>query len=535
MWTGYSKRQKMGNPKPLKETAEKSIVSNLGYMADSITSRFSCGGKLKLPPNSTVSLAYRAVILDDKGVEQCASVDKEVEVMWCEFPGIDQTAMSKLLDACTVASFGYKGESVIDRNYRYAFKLDPKDFMTTFQLCDTPILGEIGLINPNFGSLQAELYKLNIYAPGGFFKSHVDTPRSAQMFGSLVVCLPTQFSGGELVVRHQRKEIKYDWSSPASNPLNSLCWAAFYSDIEHEVLPVTKGYRVTLTYNLYYGDDLDRPKVDLTGNPFFRTLQAALSNPLFMREGGVLGFNTHYSYTFDLQWADVLGNTQLTVDKVEVVTKLQKFPIQQFINRSPTEQELTLKKVGITDTDIANILHNVSSLPNCSRLKGADYVIFNSAKSLGLPVHIKPLLRDIEPVRDVIDGGMLDICFHPYRGRNIFALRNSDDFKYQLDYDDSLQQLFILFRENLCHYRDKDITWCQQPQYNQPAAAIMCYGNDPLMEVWYQTAVIFIGIPNRSECRQQLVMQSEGGTGSSMEKKDNVETIFKDFEYIVYT
>ncbi|XP_065886728.1 uncharacterized protein [Dysidea avara] len=294
-----------------------------------------------LPPNSTVSLTYKTTI---HGVQQCASTDKEVKVMWCEFPGIDQTAMSKLLDACTVASFGYKGESVIDRNYRYTFKLDPKDFMTTFQLCDSPILGEIGLINPNFASLQAELYKLNIYAPGGFFKSHVDTPRSAQMFGSLVVCLPTQFSGGELVVRHQRKEIKYDWSSSASDPLNSLCWAAFYSDIEHEVLPVTEGYRITLTYNLYYGDDLDRPKVDLTGNPFFRTLQAALSNPLFMREGGVLGFNTHYSYTFDLQWADVLGNTQLTVDKVKVVTKLQKFPIQQFINQSPAEQELTLKK-----------------------------------------------------------------------------------------------------------------------------------------------------------------------------------------------
>ena len=31
---------------------------------------------------------------------------------------------------------------------------------------------------------------------GGHFKAAVDTPRSGDMFGSLVVCLPTQFTGG---------------------------------------------------------------------------------------------------------------------------------------------------------------------------------------------------------------------------------------------------------------------------------------------------------------------------------------------------
>ena len=517
MWYGYHQSQQLENPKPLAETAEKMIVSNLGDMADSITSRFSCGGKLTLPPNSTVSLAYKTAACHDKDVQQCSSS----EVIWCEFPGADKTAMSKLVDACTVASFGYKGESVIDKNYRTAFKLEPKDFMTTFQLCDSPILGEIGLINPNFGSLQAELYKLNIYTPGGFFKSHVDTPRSGQMFGSLVVCLPTQFSGGELVVRHQKKEIKYDWSSLGSDPLNSLCWAAFFSDIEHEVLPVTEGYRVTLTYNLYYGVDVDRFKVDITGNPFFRTLQAALSNPMFMREGGVLGFNTHYSYIFDFLWADLLVNTQLTVDKTEVITKLQQYPVQQFIELSPAAQELKLKEVGIADTDIVNILHSVSGLSMCPRLKGADYIIFNSAKFIGLPVHIKPLIQEMPPSE--------------YSRKDV-ALRNSHDFKYELSYYDTkgygTHQLLRLFGDNLCQFNDKDITWCLQPQYTQPAAAMMCYGNEPYLEMWYKAAVILIGIPYWSECRQQLVVQSEGDTqpGSSMRIKDNVEACFRKFD-----
>ena len=111
----------------------------------------------------------------------------------------------------------------------------------------------------------------------------------------------------------------------------------------------------------------------------------------------------------------------------------------------------------------------------------------------------------------------------PYaRDKNI-ALRNSVDFKYQLYYDDSnsgsAESLFNLFGENLFQFRDEDITWCQQPEYNQPAAAMLCYGNDPWMEVWYKAAVILIGIPIWSECRQQLVMQSEGSTqsGSSVQ------------------
>ena len=34
-----------------------------------------------------------------------------------------------------------------------------------------------------------------MYGPGGHFKSHVDTPRGADMIGSLVVCLPSAHEG----------------------------------------------------------------------------------------------------------------------------------------------------------------------------------------------------------------------------------------------------------------------------------------------------------------------------------------------------
>ena len=39
--------------------------------------------------------------------------------------------------------------------------------------------------------------------------------------------------------------------SDGSSSRPSVRWCAFYGDCEHEILPVTKGHRVTVTYNLY--------------------------------------------------------------------------------------------------------------------------------------------------------------------------------------------------------------------------------------------------------------------------------------------
>ena len=128
--------------------------------------------------------------------------------------------------------------------------LDTDKCLSSFQLSNTTILGEIrALLVPNVVNIRAELYKINVYtSPTGCFKPHVDTPRGSNMFGSLVVCLPTQFQGGALVARHCGEQVVYDWSSPSEDPVQKIQWAAFFSDIEHEILPVTEGYRVTLTY-----------------------------------------------------------------------------------------------------------------------------------------------------------------------------------------------------------------------------------------------------------------------------------------------
>ena len=70
------------------------------------------------------------------------------------------------------------------------------------------------------------------------------------MFGTLVIQLPSNYSGGELAIYHQSKSKKFDFGGFVG--CNNFHYAAFYADCQHEIKPVTKGYRLCLIYNLVY-------------------------------------------------------------------------------------------------------------------------------------------------------------------------------------------------------------------------------------------------------------------------------------------
>ena len=308
----------------LEETAKAKVIRNLGELANDLCSSFCCGGRLEQP--EIVRINYKL---------------KNGDLSDIALPGADEKDLSQLLAASSVASFGKGTENVVDLSYRDAFKLDPDVLTTSFELCNTSILSDIETsLVPN-RSIRADFHKFNIYTgPNGHFKPHLDTPYSGEMFGSLVVCCPTSFTGGALVTRHLGQEVIFDWSSSFQGSAavsQNIQWAAFFSDVEHEILPVTSGHRITLTYNLYYSEE--RPSTFPVVSPFYHYLQEALKNSSFMPEGGCLGFDCKHSYVFS-----TLNENQL--------------------------------------------------LP--SVLKGADYMIFQVAKTLGLNVTIKPAVEGWE-------------------------------------------------------------------------------------------------------------------------------------------
>ena len=245
------------------------------------TSKFACGGTLCSP--TSVDLAYS----DKTG-------------KWCRvtFPGVEISALQHIVESSKVASFGRGKEELTDKEVRDAYVLEKDEFLCSLQLSDTMILEEIKAMLVPDVDICTELYKINVYtSPTGHFKSHVDTPRGGNMFGSLVVCLPTQFSGGCLITRHNGQKFTFDWSTPVNDPMQKIQWAAFFSDVRHEILPVTEGCRVTLTFNLYHTDQISLGLA--TTSPFYSYLKEATGNPHFLRGGGVLGFGCQHVYVFE--------------------------------------------------------------------------------------------------------------------------------------------------------------------------------------------------------------------------------------------
>ena len=54
--------------------------------------------------------------------------------------------------------------------------------------------------------VRGELYKLLLYKRGGHFKPHRDTEKSESMFATRILLLPSEFTGGDLVVGHGGKQ-----------------------------------------------------------------------------------------------------------------------------------------------------------------------------------------------------------------------------------------------------------------------------------------------------------------------------------------
>ncbi|KAI0668259.1 hypothetical protein C8Q78DRAFT_980479 [Trametes maxima] len=259
-----------------------------------------CYGTLELPPQS-FSLYYG--FGDDA---------RQVNLTLSSPPD----ALDALERACEAATFGRNNEDVLDETYRKTGKLDADKFLMRF---DAERSGLVEAVRVNLldtqsqeSKISADLYKLNVYGKDAFFKPHIDTPRGSDMFGSLVVVFPTTHEGGELVLRHDGKDWTFDAASLLSAAPNSIAFAAFFSDVDHEVLRVTSGHRVTVTYNLYWAttDDSGVPTPGLTviepananAPKVEQALAAFLNDPDVLPDGGVLGFGLRHAYPVPAQW-----------------------------------------------------------------------------------------------------------------------------------------------------------------------------------------------------------------------------------------
>ncbi|KAJ5381351.1 uncharacterized protein N7496_003779 [Penicillium cataractarum] len=463
--------KKKGSSSPLSRIAFKAFCDQLNQAVRSqnASASFACGGTIPIKGTEAAKLT--------SGTEKATkgkpgSASSPVNIFWdCKdgsrggkltlpLDGSKDDSNAKLcgfVADCEPAGFGRGQEAVMDPTYRKAGKLDTDHFMTSFHPADFGIIGNVEQVlctNWSCRRIRLELYKLNVYSgPSGLFQSHVDTPRSKCQIGSLVVCLPSPFKGGNLIVRHEGREIDFDWEQRSADTIQ---WAAFYSDCEHEIKTITEGERITVTYNLYVTDEPmntlppSGPIFDPKTLPLYQDFKNVLQIPGFLKTGGTLGsFCTHaYPHTAD--------------------------------------DAYTLLPRG---------------------LKGADLVLYSVLKAFGIKVKVLPVIiqKDFSPNNSDSDDEYYEYARldgKVYIGSYLTPRFSANNFE-----DDPLSKVLDEYWPEQTF--EKPITWITHPSpcTSQEAMSYLAYGNEPSVHEVYSYAAIVAIIPPWTE-RQEIVQQA---------------------------
>jgi hypothetical protein len=162
---------------------------------------------------------------------------------------------SELIKMCEQAPFGRNLETVLDTKVRDSFQLEPKHLKINNPKWNLNLNGLVKRVAQKLAcpfNISAILYKMLVYKEGGHFDKHRDTEKETGMFGTLVIQLPSRHTGGQLIVYENEGEGKMECDFGQKEGKNEfdVYFAAHFADCEHELLPVTSGYRLVLVYSL---------------------------------------------------------------------------------------------------------------------------------------------------------------------------------------------------------------------------------------------------------------------------------------------
>ena len=168
-----------------------------------------------------------------------------------------------LIELSEQAPYGRGEETIMDTTVRNVWQISSENFeMTNPQWEESLHKAVHEQIGTQLGlhgcTIEFEAYKLLIYEQDCFFTSHRDTEKMPDMFATLVINLPSEYEGGELIVDHAGHRQHYSF---ADKDLFHFHFVAFYADCYHEVQPVTSGYRICLIYNLAIAHRKEQPRL----------------------------------------------------------------------------------------------------------------------------------------------------------------------------------------------------------------------------------------------------------------------------------
>lgn len=166
------------------------------------------------------------------------------------FPLLD-AQVDALRKVAVVAPYGAGiGKTVVDTKVRDTWKIEAskvkisgKDWDKHLSAMVDQSCAALGLSASDL-KVEARLHDLLLYDKGGHFKKHRDTEKEPGMFGTLIVQLPAEHTGGTLVVEHAGQSRIFEFSKDSAE---ECYFAAFYADCEHTLQPLLSGHRLALS------------------------------------------------------------------------------------------------------------------------------------------------------------------------------------------------------------------------------------------------------------------------------------------------
>ncbi len=226
-------------------------------------------------------------------------------------------ALASLFALLTPATFGKGQRTVRDDRVRRALHRYARDglHVVGFDPATSGVLDHIREEMCSGDQVEAELYAVQVYPAGGHFQAHKDTPRGVNMLGTLVVCLPTRFSGGVLEIDRGPNVQLLDWGTAIADQAEPtrVHWTAFFGDVDHAITEVTSGCRVTLTYLLRHVESEDAAAPSARGEALREILSAATASPTFATDGGAIVFGCLHLYGFDRLYREPRSITERTL------------------------------------------------------------------------------------------------------------------------------------------------------------------------------------------------------------------------------
>jgi 2OG-Fe(II) oxygenase superfamily len=219
------------------------------------------------------------------------------------FP-LSRYCLEPLKSVATKAPYGKGTETLIDEKVRKAWQIDPShisfgggslwsDYVdgALRQACR-----ELGISDERFKEtgIRAALYKMLLYETGGHFAPHRDTVKEGGMFGTLIIQLPSEFTGGAISFEHSSETKSVDLSQGSDS---SFHYVAFYADCQHQLHPVESGARLTLVYNLVASPTKELPTHSFNLDTLSKLRSLANDWKLEATAPKHLGYQLEHSYT----------------------------------------------------------------------------------------------------------------------------------------------------------------------------------------------------------------------------------------------